>query len=94
MLPIPKEAGEAGRARHAAHLRRAHERHQLRRLHPACRAGILIGGPLAFVQTGDIISLDVAEPDDRLHAVEDEELARRYESLNVGAAEPRLRDRG
>ena len=33
----PEEAAEAGRARHAAHLRCAHERHQLRRLHPACR---------------------------------------------------------
>ena len=35
----PEEAAEAGRARHGAHLRRAHERHQLWRLHPACRAG-------------------------------------------------------
>ena len=37
----PQEAGEAGRARHAAHFRRAHERHELWRLHPACFAGIL-----------------------------------------------------
>jgi dihydroxyacid dehydratase/phosphogluconate dehydratase len=31
-------AGEAGGARHAAPERRAHERHPLRRQHPACRA--------------------------------------------------------
>ena len=37
----PDQAGEAGRARHGAAVGRAHERHQLRRLHPACRAGIL-----------------------------------------------------
>ena len=37
-----------------------HERHQLRRLHPACRAGIFIGGPLALVRNGDRITLDVA----------------------------------
>ena len=39
MLPIPRKLVQRGRARHAAHLRRAHERHQLRRLHPACGAG-------------------------------------------------------
>ena len=39
MLPIPKKLLQAGRARHAAHLRRAHERHELRRLHPARLAG-------------------------------------------------------
>ena len=38
MLPIPKQAAAAGRARHGAHLGRAHERHELRRVHPACRA--------------------------------------------------------
>ncbi len=37
----PDEAGEAGRARHGAIVGRAHERHQLRRLHPARLAGIL-----------------------------------------------------
>ena len=31
----PQEAGEAGRARHGAAQRQPHERHQLRRLHPA-----------------------------------------------------------
>ena len=40
MLPIPKKLLQAGRARHAAHLRCAHERHELRRLHPARLAGI------------------------------------------------------
>ena len=39
MLPIPKKLLKHGRARHGAHLRRAHERHELRRLHPARRAG-------------------------------------------------------
>ena len=37
----PEEAAEAGRARHGAHFRRAHERHELRRLRAARRAGIL-----------------------------------------------------
>ena len=37
----PEKAGESRRARHGAHFRRAHERHQLRRLHLACRAGEL-----------------------------------------------------
>ena len=41
----PEEAGERGRARHAAHFRRAHERHQLRRLHPARGAGKLCRRP-------------------------------------------------
>ena len=35
----PEEAAEAGRARHGAHLRRAHERHELRRVRAARRAG-------------------------------------------------------
>ena len=35
----PEEAGEAGRARHAAPVRCPHERHELRRLHPARLAG-------------------------------------------------------
>jgi dihydroxy-acid dehydratase len=37
--PGMPEAREGRRARHAAHLRRPHERHELRRLHPARRAG-------------------------------------------------------
>ena len=37
----PDQAREAGRARHGAAVGRAHERHQLWRLHPACVAGIL-----------------------------------------------------
>jgi len=41
----PDQAGEAGRARHGAHLGCAHERHQLRRLHPACFAGVLYRRP-------------------------------------------------
>ena len=41
MLPIPKQLVGAGRARHDPHFRRPHERHQLRRLHPARRAGKL-----------------------------------------------------
>jgi len=45
MLPIPKKILKGGRPRHAPHLRRAHERHQLRRLHPACRAGVLCRRP-------------------------------------------------
>ena len=36
----PEEAAAAGRARHGAHLRRAHERHELRRVRAARRAGI------------------------------------------------------
>ena len=37
----PQAAAGAGRARHDPHLRRPHERHELRRLHPARRAGKL-----------------------------------------------------
>ena len=37
----PDQTGEAGRARHGAAVGCAHERHQLRRLHPARVAGIL-----------------------------------------------------
>ena len=37
----PQAPAGAGRARHDPHLRRPHERHELRRLHPACRAGKL-----------------------------------------------------
>ena len=37
----PDKTREAGRARHGAHFGRAHERHQLWRLHPARRARIL-----------------------------------------------------
>ena len=41
----PEEAGEAGRARHGAAVGCAHERHQLRRLHPARLARILYRRP-------------------------------------------------
>ena len=41
----PDKTGEAGRARHGAAVGCAHERHQLRRLHPACLAGILYRRP-------------------------------------------------
>ena len=61
-LPIPKKLLEHGRARHGAHLRRAHERHQLRRLRAARRARVRVGGPLALVRDGDVIELDVAGP--------------------------------
>src|SRR6185436_5758739 len=37
----PAQAGEARRTRHAARLRRAHERHELRRVRAACFAGKL-----------------------------------------------------
>ena len=37
----PEEAAGAGRPRHGADLRRAHERHELRRLRPARRAGVV-----------------------------------------------------
>ena len=41
MLPIPKRLLAGRRARHDPHLRRPYERNQLRRLHPARRAGKL-----------------------------------------------------
>ena len=53
------EAAQAGRSRHDAHLRRADERHLLRRLHPARLARGCVGGPLALVRTGDMIEVDV-----------------------------------
>ena len=37
-----------------------HERHELWRVHSACGAGGFVGGPLAFVRTGDHIAIDVA----------------------------------
>jgi hypothetical protein len=62
--------------RHGAHFRRTNERDRLREtvvLHVAPEAAV--GGPLAFVQTGDMIELDV--PKRRLHLeVSDEKLAR------------------
>ena len=72
----PEEAGEGRRARHGAHLRRAHERHQLRRLHPARGARELRRRTLAFVQTGDEIEIDVPARRIHLHVAEPE-LARR-----------------
>ena len=41
----PEEAARDGGARHGAHLRRAHERHQLRRLRAARRARVARRGP-------------------------------------------------
>ena len=72
----PEKTRESRRPRHGAHLRCAHERHELRRLHSARRAGSFVGGPLALVQTGDEIEIDVAARRIHLH-VSDEELARR-----------------
>ena len=40
MLPLPKKLLDAGVRDLSAHLRRAHERHELRRLRPARRAGM------------------------------------------------------
>ena len=40
-LPHSQKGAGQGNPRHGSGLRRAHERHQLRRLRPACRAGIL-----------------------------------------------------
>ena len=44
----PEEAPQSRRARHGAYFRCAHERHQLRRLHPACGAGELCRRPARF----------------------------------------------
>ena len=76
-----RQAGEAGRARHAKDFRCAHERHQLRRLRVARGARSYIGGPLALVQTSDMITVDVKN---RLIQMEDsdEELARRKAAGN------------
>ena len=58
----PEEVAQGRRARrHAAAVRCAHERHALRHLRAAHRAGMAaVGGPLALVRTGDVITLDVA----------------------------------
>ena len=57
----PEEAAGAGRARHGAHLRRAHERHQLRRVRAARGAGVATSaGRWRSCATGDVIELDVA----------------------------------
>jgi dihydroxyacid dehydratase/phosphogluconate dehydratase len=79
----PDQAAQAGRPRHGAHHRCAHERHQLRLLRAACQPGIGQGGPLALVQDGDLIELDVAARRLHLH-ISDEELARG--GLRHGAA--------
>jgi dihydroxy-acid dehydratase len=50
MLPIPKKLLKQGVRRHGPPLRRAHERHQLRLLHPARGPRVFVGGPLALVQ--------------------------------------------
>ena len=75
-LPIPKKLLRAGRARHGAHLRRAHERHQLRRLRAARLAGILRRRAAGAGARRRLIELDV--PRRKLNlAISDEEMARR-----------------
>ena len=72
----PEEAAGAGRARHGAHLRRADERHELRRLRAARRAGVVRRRP-AGVRPGrrhHRARRPGAAPD---AARTDEELARR-----------------
>jgi len=76
MLPIPKKLVKAGVRDMLRIFRRPHERYELRRLHPACGARKLFGGPLAFVQTGDEIEVDAAGRKIHLH-VSDEDLAAR-----------------
>jgi hypothetical protein len=65
MLPIPTKLLKAGVKRHAAPVRRAHERHQLRRLPAALRAGGACGRPAGAGATGDLITVDV--PARRIH---------------------------
>ena len=71
-----EEAPQAGGARHAAHFRCAHERHQLRRLILHVAPESYIGGPLAAVRNGDIISVDVEKRTINLE-VRESEIARR-----------------
>ena len=54
-----EEAAQTGRARHGAHLRRAHERHELRRcvLHVAPESSS--AARWRWCKTGDLIELDV-----------------------------------
>ena len=85
----PEEAAGAGRPRHGARLRRADERHQLRRLRAARRARSRSSAARSrFVRDGDIIELDV--PARRLSLrVDDEELARRREQRRPPAPHTR-----
>lgn len=76
-LPIPKKLGRQGGEGHGAHLRRPHERHRLWHHRAAHHAGIVaVGGPLALVESGDMIRLDVEGRRIDLLVAEDE-LARR-----------------
>ena len=73
----PQEAGSGGRARHGAHLGRTHERHQLRRLHPACGAGEL-RRRAAGIRAAPATRSRSTSPARRIHLhVGEEELARR-----------------
>ncbi len=54
-----QEAARSGRARHGPDFRFADERDELWNLRFARFAGVLRGRPLAFVETGDFIELDV-----------------------------------
>ena len=73
----PETAVGAGRARHDPHFRRAHERHQLRRLHPARRAGKLRRRP-ARISCRPATRSRSTSTSASIHLhVSDEELARR-----------------
>ncbi len=76
MLPMPKKLLKEGHRDMLRMSRRAHERHQLRRLRAARQPGELVGGPLALLRTGDIVTLDVDARTIRME-VADAELARR-----------------
>ncbi len=84
-LPIPKKCRSRRACDHGAHLRRAHERHELRRLRAACFAReSFVGGPLAFgrvVRTGDIVTLDVPARTLNMEVSEAELAARRCRAL-------------
>ncbi len=83
MLPIPTKLREAGRARHAAHLRCAHERHQLRRLHPARRAGELCRRPARFRAEPATRSRSTCRRARSISHVSDDELAKRKAAWNA-----------
>jgi len=79
MLPIPTKLVKQGVRDMVRPVGCAHERHQLRRLHPACLAGGLYCGPLALVRNGDRITLDVAARTINLDVPEAELTKRRTE---------------
>jgi dihydroxy-acid dehydratase len=54
-----QETARTGRTRHGADLRRPDERHRVRHRGAARRSEAAAGGPLALVQTGDYVILDV-----------------------------------